>query len=85
MTGLKIVVPEELVGPRVLLDGVSHERFRRGRLEVSDLEPGPHTLAVGADGCEGKVLVIVLHQDETRTIEIFLAPKRDRIAPGGRQ
>ena len=85
MTGLEIVVPEQLVGPRVVVDGEFHESFRRGRLHVSNLEPGAHTVAVGAEGCEGKVLVIVLHQDETRRVEVFLRHKKVRIAPGGEQ
>jgi hypothetical protein len=82
MTRQEIILSEELVGPRVLVDGHVHDRFRRGRLQLADLPAGPHTLAVGADGCEGKVLVIVLHEGESRRVEVFLKP-RARIVPAG--
>ena len=84
MTRLEIVVPEDVVGPRVLVNGAVHDRFLRGRLTVSDLAPGPHTVAVGADGCRGRVLVIVLHPDETRRLEVSLRPRRNELAPGAK-
>jgi len=82
MTRLEIVLPQHLVGPRVLVNGAVHDRFLRGRLSIDDLSPGPHTIAVGADGCEGQIHVVVLHRNETRRLEIALRP-RERIATGG--
>jgi len=84
MTRLEIVLPEELVGPRVLVNGAVHDRFRCGRLTVDDLPAGPHTLAVGADGYEGQILVIVLHEGESRRVEVFLRPRTRIAAAGGR-
>lgn len=84
MTRLEIVVPEDVVGPRVLVNGAVHDRFLRGRITLDDLAPGPHTIAVGGDGCAGKVLVVVLHPDETRRLEVPLRPRRREVAPGAK-
>ena len=81
MTRLQIRVPEHVSGAHALVNGEVHERFDRGLVEIPGLEPGAHTVAVGGDDCEGKVLVVVLHQGETRRVEVFLRQRGRRIGP----
>jgi len=45
------------------------------RILLRGLDPGPHTVLVGARGCIGKVARVVLKPGEYRKLPLTLAPR----------
>lgn len=71
-----VVSDADLEAPRLYCDGQLHEAFDEGVISLRGLDPGPHTLIIGAEGRRHFVHRIVLKPREHREIHADL-PRRE--------